>query len=379
MRRSWALLAALGVLIAALVFIEGPQKPDGSPDHRSTSDAADGTSALWFYSRALGHASERVEGSFDLPAGGLLFVFSPDIGSSYTSEETSRVLKWVDDGGVLVYAAEAGDSQLNTALNLARTSRPTVSTGTPAAPILAGVTHVTGGEFMRPFHLEADQAAWIRSPDNNAMVLSIRHGKGRVIALADPVVLVNDHIQRDDNGRLAADLIDLAEPGSKVLFDEYHHGAVDQPAASPIDFLLTRWGAALGLAILVFVVGVLLRSRSFGPRLVLTPAAGRSSAEYASAVGALLRRSRARAVTLEVLDGAARRALAERVGLGGQPAAEAFTRVLQQRAPALAQELANAESGLQAGAQSEQSLLLAARLLHRLSYPLQQSQEATRQ
>jgi hypothetical protein len=74
--------------------------------------------------------------------------------------------------------------------------------------------------------------------------------------------------------------------------------------------MTTAWGAALLWAVLVIFAGVALRARAFGPRLSLQSMRDRSSAEYAEAIGRLLHRTGARAVTLETLVQATRRAIA---------------------------------------------------------------------
>src|SRR5439155_1332571 len=81
--RGWMVLGGLGVLVLVLVLLRGGTTQRQSPNHASTSDAADGTSALRAYADALGYPSGSVEGSFSLPAAaGLLFVFTPSNGFS---------------------------------------------------------------------------------------------------------------------------------------------------------------------------------------------------------------------------------------------------------------------------------------------------------
>ncbi|HLB78640.1 MAG TPA: hypothetical protein VJO72_16545, partial [Candidatus Dormibacteraeota bacterium] len=77
-RGTWLGLLALVIVVVVLVALEHPGSRASSPDHRSTSDAANGTSALRLYAEALGHRTELVETSFTIPPdAGLLFLFTP--------------------------------------------------------------------------------------------------------------------------------------------------------------------------------------------------------------------------------------------------------------------------------------------------------------
>ena len=383
--RAWLIPVALAVVVAGLVFLT-PNRPSRSPDHRSDSDAFDGTSALYSYASALGHPTSAITGSFNLPGRGLLFVFTPD--TSFTDDQLSQVDSWVSSGGVLVYADTQGDSRLDALLNVGR--GPLLETrqggsATDAAPlhlviatpVLPGVSAVTGSDVsidgvdpppsLAPAPTQAVLLREESSPGGAAAVME-RRRDGTVVVLSDPQVLANGNLGQADNGRLAADLISLAPAGAPVLFDEYHHGA-GGTSPSVTDWITTPWGAVLGAALLIVYVGLLLRGRSFGPTVSLAKARDRSSAEYAKAVGILLRRARARATTLAMLDDATRRSLAARVGLSHGTPPDQLARVLEQRAPELARDLVLAEAAAQAGAGSERALLAAARRLHSLAYP----------
>ena len=117
--RGWIALGAMVVLVFLLVLLRGTGTQGQSPDHASTSDAPDGTSALRAYASALGHSSGSLEGVFTLASSpGLLFVFTPTNG--FSAAEVQQLNSWMQSGGVLVYAAEVGDPQLDTQFGLLR-------------------------------------------------------------------------------------------------------------------------------------------------------------------------------------------------------------------------------------------------------------------
>jgi len=364
-RRGWAIFAGL-LLLVVLLLVVRPGLQDDAPDHRSSSDAPNGTSALRLYAEALGHPTSTVEGTFELrPASALLFVFSPD--ELFTPDEAEQLHQWVTSGGILVYASERPDPRLEEKLGLKRPIAAVSAEGITPAPLLSGVRRVTGAAAAVPFAPGKAQVPLLRNARGDVLAVTQHLGRGRVMALADPLVLCNGYLKRLDNGPLAADLISLVVPGQPVLFDEYHHHLAAR--ATPTSWMGTPWGLGAAWAALVLVVALGLRGRAFGPRIPLAPAGDRSSAESARAVGEMLRRSGARALTLRVLEEAAQRAVAVRIGLDRGAGEEAFARALAQRAPAVAQALAEAEASLPEAAASEAGLLRAAGALHRVAYP----------
>jgi hypothetical protein len=351
--------------IAVALALRGSSTGD-SPEHRTDSDAANGASALPQLAVALGRRASTLQDSFDLSGGlGELFVFTPTRG--FSPDDAQRLSSWVSGGGVLVYAAEAGDFALDYRLGVRRLSLPVGGEATGTGPMLAGVSHVSGGDAVRPLFLGQTSAALLRSANGAVVGYEEAVGRGRLIALADPLPLCNGYLERADNGRLASDLISLAPPGGQVGFDEYHHSQAGSALDSPLTGLLsTSWGAGISWAVAVVFAGLLLRGRAFGPRLEPSPSRDRSSGEHVAAVGRLLARARATGVTGQLLAAATRRTLAARHGLQG---GEGLDAALADRAPEEAAELAAAEAELRAN-RAEAGLVGAARRLHRLAYPL---------
>jgi len=363
--RGWVIAFVLALLIGGVAYLGQPKQD--SPEHNSNSDAANGTSAARLFAQAMGHPTSQIEGTFSPPSqNGLMFVFTPT--SPYTADDADQTANWVRQGGVLVYASEQGDSQLDRAFSVTRLSGFASSQTEFANPVLDGVTTVAGADVAVPFLASSAQVPILRS-NNGAYPLGFiqKLGSGTVIVLADPLVLCNGYLDKADNGRFLSDLLGLVDAGSAVGFDEYHHGLILSDLA-PQAWVTTPWGAAILWFLVAVFVGLLLRGRRFGPLIQRPAEVVRADAEWAVAVGELLRRSGARALTLGMLATASERAVAVRTGLPAQPR-DRFWNALYARAPELAGELAEAERALYGSAGGDAELLSAAQRLHGLAYP----------
>ncbi|MGA8924108.1 MAG: hypothetical protein WB682_13275, partial [Candidatus Dormiibacterota bacterium] len=221
---------------------------------------------------------------------------------------------------------------------------------------------------VEPLDPGPEQVPILRTSQGLATAYIQKIASGTVIVLTDPLVLCNGYLEKQDNGRLLADLLGVASPGAPVTFDEYHHGVVLSDFA-PQAWVMTPWGAAMLWLLIAIFLGLVLRGRNFGPLISRPAEAGRSDAEWTVAVGRLLRRSSARAVTLGLLAFATERAVALRTGLQLQPR-ERFWNALWVRAPELAAELAEAENTLHSSSATEEDLLIAAQRLHRIAHPV---------
>jgi hypothetical protein len=363
--RGWVIAGAAAIAIAALAYLVQPHQD--SPEHSSNSDAANGASAALLFAQAIGHPTDQVSGTFATPTTpGMMFVFTPT--SPYTSDEAERTLLWVRSGGVLVYASEQADPELDRAFGVRRLGGFTAGDLQLGNPIVPGVMNIAGGTSVMPLDPRADQVPFVRTPEGFATGYIQRVSAGTIVVLADPLVLCNGYLDKQDNGRLLSDVLALVGPNAAVLFDEYHHGVILSDFA-PQAWLATPWGAALVWLLVTVFVGLLLRGRSFGPLIPRPLESARTDVEWAVAVGQLLRRSSARAVTLGLLAVATERAVAARTGIPLLPR-ERFWNALWVRAPALAADLAEAENALNASAATESDLLKAAQRLHRIAHPV---------
>ena len=206
--RGWVLALVLALLIAAVAYLGQPKQD--SPEHSSNSDAANGASAARLFAEAMGHPTSQIEGTFALPSSqGLIFVFTPT--SAYSADDANQAAAWVRQGGVLVYASEQGDPELDRAFSVTRYGGAIGSGVEYANPSLDGVTTVAGGAFASPFDVSAQQVAMLRSRGGLPLAYIQKFGAGRVVLLADPLVICNGYLDKADNGRMLADLLGLTE------------------------------------------------------------------------------------------------------------------------------------------------------------------------
>jgi hypothetical protein len=362
--RGWIIAGAVAALIAGAAYVLQPRSD--SPEHSSNSDAANGTSAALLFAQAMGHPTDQLTGGFAAPAANsVMFVFTPT--SPYTADEADALRRWVSaQGGLLVYASEQGDPELDRAFHVTRSGAVVGGAPYDASPAMEGVNTVGGADGFQALEAAPSQVPVLRAAGGWTAAYIERVGIGAVVVLADPLVLCNGYLEQRDNGRFLADLLG-ADSGAAVTFDEYHHGLTVSDFA-PQAWVTTAWGAALLWFLVAVFFGLVLRGRRFGPLIPRPAELARSDVEWSVAVGQLLRRSSARAVTLGLLAGATERAVAARTGLPLQPR-EQFWQALWVRAPEVAGELDEVERTLYSPATTEGDVLNAARRLHSIAYP----------
>jgi hypothetical protein len=356
-----SLTALLWASAAPAVYAAGPGDAE--------SDAADGTSALRQLADATGHRSDLLRDRFDLPsAPGVLFILEPE--NAISLADAQAVARWVSGGGVLVYASEGVNVELETALGISRAGSDSIFEGQAyaATPLLAGLASVRIDSALAFAAPTGPQAMFLRSSITDAVVgIEGPLGSGHYFALATASPFQNGNLGSDDNGRLGADLVAAAGTSALVTFDQYHH-AGGAGESSSLAWIATPWGFAIFLEILLVFGLLALSGRAFGPRIPLRPRADPSSSEFTSAVGRMLRRAGARRETVGRLLYATRAALSERVGIRGGSDPERLAAILRRRSPGLADALDHASASASA-VNDERSLAQVAAELHRLAHP----------
>jgi hypothetical protein len=153
----------------------------------------------------------------------------------------------------------------------------------------AGALRGTGQRVVLPLYTDGE----------DAFVVIVPHGKGRVIISSSGAPLANALIRKEDNLRFALNIASAAAKGG-IYFDEYHHGYKDVFGAR--DIFKTPGGIALlvlgGILVILFLFS---RGRRFGPARPPVRYSRRSALEFVHSAGDLYRRGDCRSWAAEVL------------------------------------------------------------------------------
>lgn len=334
MKRSWQgiwrnLAWPAGILAVALLIgvLSGPARTTSALDPGSAR--SEGLRALVLYLEQSGWTVRpSVEAPWQVtPRQGVLFV-SPEILVKADDRESRALADWAAQGGLLVLLgpAERGPLQTPVLLPAVGHTEFILDQAVPA-PGGARTLFAPAGARWDPTGMRTDQEWQGVASVLGAPLLATRPalsdgGSGRVVALADPLLLDNQALPQADNLAFA---LGLMEDGRR---SEWGYYTGDPTAALraqltgeggphlPLSWRLLLWG--LGLAA---VAGFWVAGRRTGPVLPPSPQPSRPGVEFLMAQAHAYRRSGAAAGALDYLLRAFRRDLARHAGLS--PAAPA--------------------------------------------------------
>ncbi|HEX6937953.1 MAG TPA: DUF4350 domain-containing protein [Longimicrobiales bacterium] len=356
-RRDVVLAAALLVVVLAIAALTAPEhRVIADPRASSYVSTDGGVKALYLTLEELGIPVARAVSrwSEDGPDAGALALIAPS--TPPDRSELAALLRWIEAGGTLLYAAGARDSTLE-ALGLAgvtvvrdagaaapgsggstgaglaaadsarraaardaaivadpasANAEPDVP-GHPAFPVphrwTAGVRAVGGFQVaLRDTAgiLEGDSAAaLLRTARGDVVVATWRRGAGRVIVWSEATPLRNDALRRSGAALIFARMAaDVATEDRPLVFDEFHHGfRGDGNAVRGTWRFLRGTRAGHATAQLLAVVLALLAAAAvrFGAPLPPAPARRRSPLEHVDALAELYRRANARTTARRLL------------------------------------------------------------------------------
>lgn len=327
--RSWferAAVAALVVLTLTLAIVAAPAERE-TWDPRASSFLAGprGAKALYLMLDGMGVPVDRRR----MPLDGRAWLPGPLALVALTRapmpHELDALLRWLEEGGTLIYVARPGDPTIE-ALGLpsltplapadsaghvvvavsppdagvpARGERPTDGdAGISAALWLAGTDTARG--FRWAFGEPGDEAQHglvplLRTADGRAVVAAARRRAGMLVAWSDAEPLRN-HALRDSGGALLFARIaeHLTDDGSPLVFDEFHHGfrGEGSAVAGTLRFLQSTPAGHGTLQLLAVGLALLVAAGTrFGAPVPPPAAQRRSPLEHVEALAGLYRRA----------------------------------------------------------------------------------------
>jgi len=319
-------LIGLGVAIAAtaaVVLLLTPRGTWVALDQRRSSlrTTRDGVAA-WY--RSLDRLDVPVAQRFtsfteEEPRGTAIVLLEPVV--SPTAAEIGSVLRWIREGGMLVYSPSF-ESILSDSLGLRASLvddlEPTIESDGRVLPH-RWTTGVEGGADVSTWVLEADSlrtVGWVplavAEAGSAATLAWIPIGAGGVLALAEAEVVSNRSLDSTNLSVIVTRaLADVAAEGDTVFFAEYHQGLDGRRGLVGESFAMASGSpvgrAAMSLALVGFLL-LLATGRSFGAPAALPEGKRRSPLEHVEALGRIYEISGAeRSVARRLVHGAARR------------------------------------------------------------------------
>lgn len=148
-----------------------------------------------------------------------------------------------------------------------------------------------------------------------ALLVDYPHGRGRIVILSDPFIVANKGLDREDNLRLAVNVLTAGGGGGLIAFDEYHQGRRSSQNE------LFAYFAGTPLAAMLIQLGVIMlavlwtNGRRFARPLPVPQVDRRSSLEFVASMAELQQRARAYDLAVENIYMRIRRVLARYAGV----------------------------------------------------------------
>ena len=313
----------------------------------------------------LGYTVRRVDFRLDkMPPDARVWVLL-DSETTFSRAELDMLLKWVKDGGILVWAAPPEVFNFSAALGGQKwhpgkefmkkfnienppnyNSAATTDSLPPLSPLAQGAPGVywndvksassaAGTLQVKGAHLE------IAGDVRGVQIARLDYGKGHIFAASDALIFTNYAISKPDTAIFTTNLIRAhvpPAPTAVVYFDERSHGDDTPVGEKDINKNLAYyiWRPPLRYAVLQLLFAGILLWGLFGRRLgAPVPLPDRENvtraSHFAGAMGTLLHKSNRPKAAALILGDEFRRNLAKRLGMSPHDSDE----VLAQRAALL--------------------------------------------
>ncbi len=262
------------VLLNFIFFVEPRAEQENELGASRSSYLATPFGTLGFYTllEESGFKVKRYERPFtDLnqdPEIGALVIIAPPEENNPSAEELTRLLEWVEAGGLLILVdreiiVDFGDARARTESSFGLLSRGVIRPLQPTQ-YTRGVERITLSQYASRITVNSHEVTYHLGDDYGAVLADAKIGKGRVVMLTDQHVIANNGITKADNAVLALNLVS-ERPAGVIAFDEYHHGRAQ--AATPQGGLISYFSGTpvpWMIAQATFIAAVIIYS--FGRR-----------------------------------------------------------------------------------------------------------------
>jgi hypothetical protein len=248
--------------VLAIVLTPAPAPDNSNPSSYATGN--DGTYALYQLVGAVGGHAQRLAGSgfaSSLRSGSTLVEAAPS--TPFNPGQMRGLLRFVRAGGTLLYALDrpAIDAPVLAALGLREAGSIAGPSWHERLPLGGGPELVVQTGRATGLVPNGANSLPVLGPSKSPVAVVESLGMGQVIVVGSEAPISNRLLRDRADGQFAL-LALRVRPGSRVLFDEIHHGYT---AGDGVGELL--FGTPLGLAAVLAAVVLLLFLISSGRRL----------------------------------------------------------------------------------------------------------------
>jgi len=305
MKRSAVInLLVIGGIFLVLVIMqillysneEAPDENENNGDRSTYCSRTYGTRGLYLFLEENGYDVSRLRKKYtSLESEGVktLFVVVPLNFLQPSAEEFRALNEWVEKGGQLVIvdriiSVEVGpDIKINSRLRSQAKNDP-LRVLQPST-FTAGVSDPVFYEGATTLRITGAPSVGYVGDSTGPALAAVPYGKGRVILLTDPYIIANNGLLKEENVKLALNIVREVAPDKKIAFDEYHHGydakfqadgMLGYFSGTPVMWMLAQFG-------LLTLVVVYTRGRRFARALPLKEEDRASSLEFVGSMAHL--------------------------------------------------------------------------------------------